>query len=178
MQAKHITPGMTVRIDIRGRLTAGTVISQTGDGRSILYCVRLDSGTERVLAAGKLWPMPESIVGVWETTGGQIVAPTSVTGARINRRRMIESMGGINARRIKDACGSVHVASSPLEAVRSVYAAAGKRSLRDAPPAFRRGAVHMILATHAANRAEYREVMGHAPLPTEAQITAAMLACR
>jgi hypothetical protein len=36
----------------------------------------------------------------------------------------------------------------------------------------------MILATHSANRDEYRAVMGHAPLPTEAQITAAMLACR
>jgi len=178
MQAKHITTGMTVRIDIRGRLTAGTVISQTGEGRSIVYCVRLDSGTERALPASKLWPMPESILGGWETTGGQIVAPTSITGTRINRRRMIETMGGINARRIKDACGQIHVGASRLEAVRSVYAAAGKRSLRDAPPAFRRGAVHMILATHAANVAEYRAVMGHAPLPTEAQITAAMLACR
>jgi hypothetical protein len=36
----------------------------------------------------------------------------------------------------------------------------------------------MILATHAANRSEYCAVMGHGPLPTESQVTAAMLACR
>jgi hypothetical protein len=53
--------------------------------------------------------------------------------------------------------------------------AATRASLRRS---FRRGAVHMILATHAANLAEYRAVMGHSPLPTEAQITAAMLSCR
>ena len=180
MQAKHITPGMTVRVDtILGRLAPATVSRRlTGGSRSRLFVVRTDDGIEHTVTAAKLLPMPGSILGGWETTGELIVPPVAIPGTAINRRRMVERMATRNARRITDACGRVHVGESPLATVRAVYAAAGKRSLRSAPPAFRRGVVRQILACRAANVAEYRAVMGHAPLPTEAQITAAMLACR
>ena len=180
MQAKHLTPGMTVRLDtLRGRLATATVIRLApGGSRSRLLVVRTDDGVEHTVTAAKLLPAPGSILGGWETTGELIVAPGAIPGVSINRRRMVERTATRNSRRITDACGRVHVSESPLATVRAVYAAAGKRSLRSAPPAFRRGVVHTILAARAANLAEYRAVMGHSPLPTEEQITAAMLACR
>jgi hypothetical protein len=180
MQAKHITPGMTVRLDtIPGRLAPATVSRWLpGGSRSRLFVVRTDEGVEHTVTAAKLLPMPGSILGGWETTGELIVAPGAIPGTAINRRRMMERMAARNARRIVAECGRVHVGESLLATVRSVYASAGKRSLRSAPPAFRRGVVHTILAARAANVAEHRAVMGHAPLPTEAQITAAMLAVR
>ena len=178
MKTRHLIPGLAVRIAIGGRLHPVTVIGHTGAGRSIIHTVRTDAGKLHKLPASKIWPMPESVIDGWETTGEEIVAPGAVAGVRINRRRMIERVCRENVRRIADACGRVHVGESPLATVRAVYAAAGKRSLRSAPPAFRRGVVRQILACRAANVAEYRAVMGHAPLPTEAQITAAMLACR
>lgn len=178
MLTAQITIGMTVRIDVNGRLTPATVTGTTGEGRSRRYCVRRDYGTEHTLPASALWPVADTVVGGVRTTGGQIVAPRAVPGVRINRRRPMEAQAGVNARRIADACGRVHVADSPLATVRAVYTAAGKRSLRNAPPAFRRGVVHAILAARAANRAEYITVMGHAPLPSEESVTAAMLSCR
>lgn len=177
MQAKHLLRNLECRFEVRGRLHTATVVYM-GEGRSAKVCVKTDDDTYHHIAPAKLWPMPGAIVGGWETTGEQIVAPRAVAGVRINRRRMVERSCRTNVRRITDACGRVHVGESPLATVRAVYAAAGKRSLRDCPPAFRRGIVHLILSCRAANLAEYRAVMGHAPLPTEAQITAAMLACR
>lgn len=180
MLRSQITPGMTVRAaDARGNLTTVTVRTITGRGRGLRAVVAHDDGTTDAVALARLWPAPGSILHGLETTGGQIVAPPAIPGVTINRRRRMESMAGANARGIARIVGRHHVSESPRAILRAVIAAAsGRGSLRVMPPAFRRGAIHCILATIAANRAEYQRVMGHAPVPTEAQVTAAMLACR
>lgn len=176
MLAKHITIGMVVRIDTGDRysLSAGRVVRRDSPRRwTILF-----DGEEYSRPAGKIWPAHGTAPGGWESCGANIIHPSPIPGVRINRRRMIENQTGSNTRGISERLGRLHVSETPMAAVRAVYAQCGKKSLRWAPPAFRRGVVHTILATHASNRAEYRAVMGHGPLPTEAQITAAMLACR
>jgi predicted NBD/HSP70 family sugar kinase len=46
--------------------------------------------------------------------------------------------------------------------------------LRDVPLALRRGCWQAVAEIHAINRRNFREAMGHDPLPSEEQIAAAM----
>ncbi len=162
MLAKHIIIGMVVRIDTGSRysLSPGRVVRRDSPRRwTILY-----DGEEYSRPAGKIWPAHGTAPGGWESAGGNIIPPPKLPGVRINRRRLIEDQAGHNTRGIRERLGRLHVSAAPMAAVRAVYAQCEKRSLRFAPPAFRRGVVHTILRLHAANRAQ--------------QVTAAMLACR
>jgi len=107
-----------------------------------------------------------------KSCGGRIVRPSKIPGVRINQRRKIERMEGSNALIVRKRCGWVHVSTPPMQAVREVI---GKAKWRQFPPAFKRGLIHCILKTHAANLAEFGLVMGHNPPPSEAMVTAAML---
>lgn len=107
-----------------------------------------------------------------DSCGGRIVRPSKIPGVRINPNRAIERMEGRNALIIRKRCGAVHVWTPPMQAVREVI---GKAKWRPFPPAFKRGLIHCILKTHAANLKEFRVVMGHNPAPSKAMVTAAML---
>lgn len=115
------------------------------------------------------------------TSGAPFSRPAafpSVGLTHLNRDREVESLVGVNLAVIERIVGGCHVADSLLTVCRSIRDKMGRNATRRVPVPLRRGLWQTAARLHAANRAEYREVMGHAPLPAEAQITAAMLACR
>ena len=70
---------------------------------------------------------------------------------------------------------SVHVAMPWSAACREVFKVIGKGGqLRSFPKPLRRAAWLAVAEEHAANRDQYRQVMGHAPIPSEEMITAAL----
>ncbi len=113
-----------------------------------------------------------------------LVAPVAVDGMirRVNAGRLVERLVGGNLRAVERIVGDVHAAASWRDACRAVFAVVGKgKRLRSTPDnlrvplALRRGCWLAVAEIHARNRREYREVMGHAPAPSEGMITAAMM---
>jgi hypothetical protein len=115
------------------------------------------------------------------TSGAPFSRPAafpSVGLSHLNRDREVEALVGVNLAVIERIVGGCHVGDSLLTVCRAIRNKMGRNATRRVPVPLRRGLWQTAARLHAANRAEYREVMGHAPLPTEAQVTAAMLACR
>jgi hypothetical protein len=113
-----------------------------------------------------------------------LVAPVAVDGMirRVNAGRLVERLVGGNLRAVERIVGDVHAAASWRDACRAVFAVVGEgKRLRSTPDnlrvplALRRGCWLAVAEIHARNRREYREVMGHAPAPSEGMITAAMM---
>lgn len=127
-------------------------------------------GWEDIAAAGRV-----------VSSGARLVAPTAVPAVglvNVNPSRPVEPMVGVNLAIVTRRVGNCHVADSLLAVCRSIRRSMGSHSTRRVPVPLRRGLWQTAASLHAANRAEYRAVMGHAPLPSEEQVTAAMLACR
>lgn len=98
--------------------------------------------------------------------------------SNLNRERLVELPIGDNARALTRIVGRCHVAEGLLTVARAVRRAMSPLALRRLPVPVRRGIWQHCAMQHAANRALYREVTGHAPLPTEAMIAEAVgVAC-
>lgn len=169
MKQAEVTVGMRAHVRIGSRLAVVTVEHQTRlNGRVKFVCRTTDTGRQIVCTAARLRAIPES-------TGGEIVTPGAIGGVLINSARSIEQMGRHNRRGIREFSGRRHVGMSRLALARAFCEHIKARSLRQHPPAFRRGALHCLFKAHAENLQQYREVMGHAPVPSEELITAAMM---
>jgi len=92
----------------------------------------------------------------------------------LNRDRVIELPIGDNARTLTRIVSRCHVAESLLHVARAVRSAMGARGLRRLPVPVRRGIWQHCAAHHAANRAQYREVTGHDPLPSHRMVADAV----
>jgi hypothetical protein len=186
MKQNEVKIGMAARVKVGSRLAEVTVLRQLDDGgyrsRIRFECRTSDTGRVIKATAARLRPMPggrsmaASAHGdpAVETTGGKIVRPGAIPGIRLNPLRVIEQMGPRNAGGIVRFTGRVHVSMPLVEVCREFCRSIGRRSLRQFPAAFRRGAIHCVLAHHTYNRDQYRRVMGHAPIPSEDMAAAAM----
>lgn len=169
MKQAEVTIGMRAHVRIGSRLAVVTVEHQTRlNGRVKFVCRTTDTGRQVVCTAARLRAIPES-------TGGEIVTPSAIVGVLINSARSIEQMGKYNRRGIREFAGRRHVGLSRIALARAFCEHVNARSLREHPPAFRRGALHCLFQAHAENLQQYREVMGHAPTPSVEMITAAMM---
>ena len=169
MKQNQVTIGGRYHVRIGQRLAVVTVEHNTRlRGRTYYACRVADSGRQITCTAARLRQIPE-------TTGGDIVAPGGIPGVRINHARSIEQMGTFNSRGIHRWVDSQHVATTPLGLARAFCRHVDATSLRQHPPAFRRGALHCLLSRHAANRGLYRDVMGHGPVPSHEMIAAALM---
>lgn len=98
--------------------------------------------------------------------------------SHLNRERLVELPLGDNARALTRIVARCHVAEGLLTVARAVRRAMGTLALRRLPVPVRRGIWQHCAMQHAANRALYREVTGHEPLPTERMVAEAVgVAC-
>jgi hypothetical protein len=184
MKQADVEIGGEYRVKIGSRLATVRVMQLVagGRGRARFLCVTQDTGREIKATAARLRPfigsriMRQSEHGdpAVETTGGPIVRPAAIPGVKVNPLRVIEKMGAANAGGIMRFTGRIHVGMPLRAACREFCREVGRKSLRQFPPAFRRGVLHCLLAHHTYNRDQYRQVMGHGPIPSECVIAAAL----
>ena len=199
MRQNDIQIGMQACVRIGSRLAAVTVVRRLDGGgsrgRTRYECLTADTGRTIRATAARLRPMPSEAARAAaaevvrkiaaralppapatqpETTGGRLARPGRLEGVRLNARRRIEQMGPRNTRGIERCLGAVHVAEPLTVAFRRFLQAIGRRSLREFPVAFRRGAAHRVFQVHRANRRQYCETMRHAPLPSEEMVARAL----
>ena len=131
------------------------------------------------IVAREGWP-EIAAAGRVVSSGAPLAPPAAIPEVgltRVNPARPVESLVGVNLSAATRLVARRHVSDSLLTVARSI-ARTMNGGARRMPVPLRRGLWQTVARLHAANVAEYRAVMGHAPLPTEEQITAAMLACR
>lgn len=173
-----------------------------GREQIVFDCRTLDTGREIVATAARLRPVPgtpeaaaeqarkrkaqarriaATPAGTYTSTPAVpapvLVAPSPVPGMveNVNPWQPVERLVGYNREAVERIVAGVHVALPWSSACRAVYRVIGKGGrLRGFPRALRRGAWLRVAEEHAANRAQYVAVMGHAPTPSEETITAAM----
>ena len=107
----------------------------------------------------------------------RLVAPSAVPGMvrRVDPSRLIEPLIGYNREAVERIVAGVHVSMPWSAACRAVYRVIGKGGkLRTFPKSLRRAAWLLVADEHARNRRLYVEAMGHAPIPSEEIVTAAM----
>lgn len=173
-----------------------------GRSQTVFDCRTLDTGRSITATAARLRPVPgtpEAAVeqarkrkaqarriaatpaGTYNSTPAHpapvLVAPSPVPGMveNVNPWQPVERLVGYNREAVERICAGVHVALPWSAACRAVYRVIGKGGrLRGYPRALRRGAWLKVAEEHAANRAQYVAVMGHAPIPSEEIVTAAL----
>ena len=170
-----------------------------GRSQTVFDCRTLDTGRSITATAARLRPVPGTpeaaveqarkakaaarAVKVAKALGKpteyapKLVAPSPVPGMveRVDPSRLIEPLIGYNREAVERIVAGVNVAMPWSSACRAVYRVIGKGGrLRGFPRPLRRGAWLRVAEEHAANRAQYVAVMGHAPIPSEEMITAAM----
>lgn len=173
-----------------------------GRSQTVFECRTLDTGRSITATAARLRPVPgtpEAAVeqarkrkaqarriaatpaGTYSSTPAHpapvLVAPSPVPGMveHVNPWQPVERLVGYNREAVERICAGVHVALPWSAACRAVYRVIGKGGrLRGFPRALRRGAWLKVAEEHAANRAQYVAVMGHAPIPSEEIVTAAL----
>ena len=204
MLAKEITIGMQARVKIGDRLAVVTVTSKanySGGRRQAWWCRTHDTGRMVSATAARLRPIPGSPEAAADRgrklaaqrrresqprdakpatiqPALELVPPQPVPGmfTVVNQSRQLERLSGFNHRGVSRILEGVHVAASWRAACRAVFAVIGKGGrIRAVPVALRRGCWQSVAEIHAINRRNYTEVMGTAPAPSEATITAAML---
>ncbi|MFZ9683011.1 MAG: hypothetical protein ACO3DQ_07400 [Cephaloticoccus sp.] len=201
MRQSEVSIGGEYRVRIGDRLAPVTVLRRL-DGRGVAryLCRTGDTGREVRATAARLRPLPgtpeaaaerarqvaaqrkraatsKAPAGPSPDHRPTLTAPSPVPGM-VDRVRLdvpVERLVGYNAEMVRRVVAGVHAAQPWSVACRAVYAVIGKGGrLRGFPRHLRRGAWLAVAEEHAANRAQYREVMGHGPIPSEEMITAAM----
>lgn len=120
-------------------------------------------------------------IGRQASAGAPFARPAGHPGAglqRVNRERLVEMPAGANLAILRQIVNRCHVAEGLLAVAREVSRRMGRHGTRRLPVPLRRGLWQAAAAMHAENRAEYRAVMGHAPLPSERMVAEAVgIAC-
>jgi hypothetical protein len=202
MRQNEVSIGGEYRVRIGDRLAPVTVLRRLeGRGVARYLCRTGDTGREVRATAARLRPLPgtpeaaaerkrawdarrrreaKNPPGTYRSTPDHrptLTAPAPVPGMveRVRPDVPVERLVGYNAEMVRRVVAGVHAAQPWSVACRAVYAVIGKGGrLRGFPRHLRRGAWLAVAEEHAANRAQFRDVMGHAPIPSEEMITAAM----
>lgn len=169
MKQSDVQTGGIYSIQVGKRLARVTVVRRVpGSGRRRFECRFYDSGLSIVVTAARLRLVAQS-------PQAKLVPPSVIPGVRLNAGRVIERMERFNSQGIVRAAGGIHVGLGFLGCCREFMRMTNRRSLRVFPAAFRRGAIHCLLAHHSFNRQQFLDVMQHSPTPSEEMIAAAML---
>lgn len=167
--------------------------------QTVFDCVTGDTGRDIVCTAARLRPLPGTPEAAAEQARARkaaakrakarpaaapvpayepkLVAPAPVAGMvrTVNPSQLVEPLVGRNREMVERIVAGVHVAMPWSAACRAVYAVIGKGGkLRGFPRHLRRGAWLAVAEEHARNRKLYRETMGHAPIPSEEIVAAAL----
>ena len=170
-----------------------------GRSQTVFDCRTLDTGRSITVTAARLRPVPGTpeaaveqarkakaaarAVKIAKALGKpteyapKLVAPSPVPGMveRVDPSRPIEPLIGYNREAVERIVAGVHVSMPWSAACRAVYRVIGKGGkLRAFPKPLRRAAWLKVADEHARNRRLYIEAMGHAPLPSEEIVTAAL----
>lgn len=174
MKQHEVQIGGTYLVKIGSRLAAVTVLRAIdGRGRLRYECRTADTGRIVRPTAARLRPAAAAKA----PTAPTLVPPAPVPGmiSRVNLTQPVERLRGANRDNIQRLCAAVHVSESYAAVCRHVYRKiGGRKTLAHHARPLRRGLWLAVAENHAANLELYRHVMGHAPLPSEEMITAAM----
>lgn len=199
MRQTEVRIGGEYRVKVGDRLAPVTVLRRL-DGRGVAryLCRTGDTGREIRATAARLRPLPGTPEAAAERSRRiaaerrrranrpdrpspdhkpTLTAPAAVPGMveRVRPDLLVERLVGYNAEMVRRVVAGVHVGQPWSVACRAVFAVIGKGGrLRGFPRHLRRGAWLAVAEEHAANRAHYRQVMGHAPVPSPEMIEAAM----
>jgi hypothetical protein len=201
MRQNDITIGGTYRVRIGDRLAPVTVLHRkTGGGRARFVCETHDTRRQITATAARLRPVPGTMDAEREgarraaaaaavrpprafsgSPGTVTVEPVPVRGMldRIDPAVPVLRLSQPNAALVHRAVDACHVAESFGHVARAVRREVGRFVIvRTIPRDLRRGILHAAAVRHAENRSTYREVMGHAPLPSERMVAEAVgIAC-
>jgi hypothetical protein len=111
-----------------------------------------------------------------QSAGSHLSQPRRVAGMieRVNRGRAVELPAGANLAILRGIVDRCHVAESLLSVARRVRQRMGRHGTRRLPVPLRRGLWQAAAEMLGGNRSTYRAVMGHAPLPSESMVAAAV----
>ena len=203
MLQAEVKIGGEYRAKIGDRLAPVTVIAKLpGRGVARYLCRTGDTGREVRATAARLRPLPgtpeaaaerkrawdarrrreaKTPAGTYRSTPDHrptLVAPAPVPGMvrRVDTAALVEPLVGLNREMVRRVVAGVHVAQPWSVACRAVFAVIGKGGrLREFPRHLRRGAWLAVAEEHAGNRDQYRQVMGHGPIPSEEMIASALV---
>lgn len=203
MRQTEITIGMQAAVKIGQRLAVVTVTGKanhSGGRRQEYWCRTHDTGRMIHATAARLRPMPGTPEAAAEarrrrqaeerraktapkpTQTREIVTPRLVRPAmvpgmvrNVSGDNLVEPLIGANREGVVRIVAGVDVSLPWSAACRAVYRVIGRsKALRAFPRPLRRAAWLLVAEEHARNRRLYRETMGHAPIPSEETITAAL----
>jgi hypothetical protein len=110
------------------------------------------------------------------SSGATLVAPTAVPDVgltRVNPSRPVEPLVGVNLSAAARLVARRHAAEPLLTVARAIARSMGG-SARRMPVPLRRGLWQTVARLHDSNRAVYRDVMGHDPLPSPGMVADAV----
>jgi hypothetical protein len=202
MLAKDVQIGATYRCRVGDRLALVTVLAAPGRGHRKFTCQTQDTDRRVLATAAKLRPIPGTAldeaeqarkrkaharrvaatpVGTYNSTPvlpePVLVAPSPVAGmvGTVNPRQPVERLVGHNRAAVERIVAGVHVGLPWSSACRAVYRVVGTRGrLHSFARHLRRGLWLKVAEEHASNRRLYLESVGHAPIPSEDVVAAAM----
>lgn len=123
-------------------------------------------------AEARPWTMPEGLVAT-------LVTAQPVPGMIGNVGRLpVMQLNETDRAGVDRVVDRLHVAESPMYVCRAMRRGLSRFVWATIPATLRRAVLLAALERHAANRSTFREIMGHAPLPSERMVAEAVgVAC-
>ena len=192
MRQNDVTIGCEYRVRVGDRLATVTVMRRLdGRGRARYLCLTHDTRREIKATAARLRPLaavrqaaaapvpvePSPVPAPWDGHPGDAWLPlVPVPGLLPSRGHgHVLRLSQANHAFVRRLIDREHAAYGMRRIARVVRAAIGERIVwRTIPRDLRRGILFTAACIHHGNRERYSAVMGHAPIPSEEMITAAM----
>jgi len=207
MRQNEVQIGMAAVVKVGGRLATVTVLRELltrYDRRRKFACLTHDTRREITATAARLRPAPgspqddaarsrEAAAAArrrrddeeprpWTMPEGMaatLVVSRPVAGMMARVARMpIMALNETDRAGVDRLVDRLHCAESPMAVCRRIRRGLERFQWRTIPATLRRAVLLAGLERHAANRSLYRDVMGHAPLPSERMVAEAVgVAC-
>lgn len=192
MRQNEITIGSSYRVRIGDRLATVTVLRRkAGSGRARFVCETHDTRREIAATAARLRPLveprpatapaaavePSPTPAAWDGHPGDAWLPLVPVGSLLptRGRGQVLRLSAANHAFVRRLVDREHVAHGMRRISRVVREAIGQRyRWLSIPRDLRRGILFTAACIHHGNREQYSAVMGHAPIPSEELVTAAM----
>lgn len=193
MRQDEVTIGMQARVKVGGRLAVVTVLrALPGRGRLRYECRTADTGrlirptaarlrqtveTSRPAQKPAAAAEPSPVPAPWDGHPGDAWLPLAPVPGLLPSRGTgkVLRLSQANHAFVRRIVDREHVAVGMRRIARAVRAAIGERiQWGTIPRDLRRGVLFTAACIHHGNRERYAAVMGHAPIPSEEMIAAAM----
>lgn len=188
MRQDEVQIGGEYRVRVGQRLARVKVLRRlNGRGRARFLCVTQDTRREIKPTAARLRPLVETRTkkpalqpAAWDgSVGDRWLPAVPVPGLLGRGNRPVLQLSQANAAGVCRIVDREHVAEGLGRIARVVRAAIGRSvQWRTIPRSLRRGIIYAAASRHADNRATYRAVMRHDPLPSPRAVAEAVaVAC-